>query len=69
MNQTAIIDNDGDRIERVLRGDTVAFRELVNRMVTHDLNEARERPASYGGKPDLDLEPENSVSQSSAPIR
>ena len=31
MNQTAIIDNDGDRIERILRGDTVAFRELVNR--------------------------------------
>ena len=31
MNQTAIIDNDGDRIERILRGDTRAFRELVNR--------------------------------------
>lgn len=31
MNQIAIIDNDGDRIERVLRGDTTAFRELVNR--------------------------------------
>jgi RNA polymerase sigma-70 factor (ECF subfamily) len=31
VNQIAIIDNDGDRIERVLRGDTTAFRELVNR--------------------------------------
>ncbi len=31
MSQITIIDNDGDRIERVLRGDTSAFRELVNR--------------------------------------
>ena len=31
MNQITIIDNDGDRIERVLKGDTTAFRELVNR--------------------------------------
>ena len=31
MNQIAIIDNDADRIERVLRGDAAAFRELVNR--------------------------------------
>jgi RNA polymerase sigma factor (sigma-70 family) len=31
VGPTAIIDNDGDRIERVLRGDTTAFRELVNR--------------------------------------
>ena len=31
MNQTAIIDTDADRIERILRGDATAFRELVNR--------------------------------------
>jgi RNA polymerase sigma factor (sigma-70 family) len=31
VNHTAIIDNDADRIERVLRGDSTAFRELVNR--------------------------------------
>ncbi|MBL7817483.1 MAG: sigma-70 family RNA polymerase sigma factor [Saprospiraceae bacterium] len=31
MNPIAIIDNDADRIERVLRGDSQAFRELVNR--------------------------------------
>ncbi len=31
MNQNVIIDNDADRIERVLRGDSAAFRELVNR--------------------------------------
>ena len=31
MNQTAIIDTDADRIERILRGDSAAFRELVNR--------------------------------------
>ncbi len=31
MNQTAIIDTDAERIERILRGDATAFRELVNR--------------------------------------
>ena len=31
MDQIVIIDNDADRIERVLRGDSNAFRELVNR--------------------------------------
>lgn len=31
MDQIAIIDTDAERIERILRGDSVAFRELVNR--------------------------------------
>ncbi len=31
MNQIAIIDTDAERIERILRGDAAAFRELVNR--------------------------------------
>lgn len=31
MNQTTIIDTDAERIERILRGDATAFRELVNR--------------------------------------
>lgn len=31
MNQIVIIDNDAERIERILKGDSTAFRELVNR--------------------------------------
>ena len=31
MDQLTIIDTDAERIERILRGDSTAFRELVNR--------------------------------------